>query len=100
MRGSGSAGDVKRRVAGQHGLAEMAGRPHLLAAGPRHRHVARRTLVEEQLGGLDDGLAVEALAEQPSQQHVGERGHRHALVMRHVGSAPPPPSRLRAGASA
>ena len=71
---------------GDRRLAEVAGRPHLLTARPRHRHVARRALVQQELGGLHHGLGVEALAQAPAEEHVGERGQGHALVMRHVGA--------------
>ncbi len=80
----GGGGEAAR--GGNRRLAQVAGRPHFLAPRPRHRHVARRALVQEQLGRLHHGRPVEALAQAPVEEHVGERGHRHALVMRHVGA--------------
>ena len=68
-----------------HDVAEMGRRLHLLDPRPRHRHVPRGTLLQEQLGGLDDGLDVEARPHHAVAEDVDERDQCHALMMRHVG---------------
>ena len=66
--------------------AKMAGRP---TSSPRGRDTGtsrgarscKRSSVASTMGS-----PVEALADEPTQEHVGQRSHRHALVMRHVGA--------------
>ena len=79
--------EVNRRAVGTPPVAQRARAPR--TSSPRGRitgDVARRALLQEQLGGLHHRLAVEALAHAAVEQHVGERDERHALVVRHVGA--------------
>ena len=50
----------------------------------RDQDVARRLFLQQQLGGLDHRIAVEAVAHAAFEDHVGDRHDRHALVVRHV----------------
>ena len=50
------------------------------------RDVARRALLQQQLGRLDDRLGVEARAHHAVEQRVGDGHDRHALVVGHVGA--------------
>ena len=50
------------------------------------RDIARRALLQQQLGRLDHRLGVEARAHDAVEQRVGDGDHRHALVMGHVGA--------------
>ena len=48
------------------------------------RNVARRLLLQQQLGRLDHRIAVEAIAHAAFEDDVGDRHHRHALMVGHV----------------
>ena len=68
----------------RHEIAHVGGALHLLGAWPRDEHVARHALLEEQLGGLDDRVGVEALDHRAVVDDVAERDQRHPLVVGHV----------------
>ena len=70
----------------RHELAHVADGLHLVRARPGDRHVTRRPLLQEQLGGLDHRLGVEARAHRAVVQGVRDRHDQHALVVRHVGA--------------
>ncbi len=56
------------------GSRDRRGRRDLLGARPGHRHVARRALLEQQLGRLDERLGVEARGGIVAVvEHVGQR---------------------------
>ncbi len=67
-------------------LADARRRAHFLGARMRHRDIARRALLQQQLGGLHGDVGMEALAHARVEQRVGDRDDAHALVMRHVGT--------------
>ena len=52
----------------------------------RHRDVARRALLQQQLGRLHGDVGMEAFAHAAVEQRVGDGDDAHALVMRHVGA--------------
>ena len=54
-------------------------------AWSRHRHVARRTFLEQEFGGPDHRLGVETVPHHPIVQDIRDRDQRHALMMRHIG---------------
>ena len=51
--------------------------------GAGHRHVARRPLLQQQLGRLDDGFRVEPCPHDAVQDGVRDGDDGHALVVRH-----------------
>src|SRR5512146_3232207 len=51
----------------------------------RHRHIARRPLLKQEFGGLDDRFGMETVPDYPLVQDIRDRDQRHALVMRHIG---------------
>ena len=72
----------------RRGEADLRGGRDLFGARPGHRHVARRPLLQQQLGRLDERGGVEAGrhgAVLPDVQDVRQGEERHPLVMRHVG---------------
>ena len=77
------SGEATRNRA--HEVSHVGRRLDLLGARPGYGHVARRPLLQQQLGGLHDRLAVEARSHRAAVQHVRDRDDRHALVVRHVG---------------
>ena len=85
----GARRDVVRRFeAAQRRRDEAAnerGLPHLLGPGPRHRHRARRPLLEEEFGGLDQRLGVKAPPGHAVVNHVPQGDDGHSLVVGHVG---------------
>ena len=95
----------RRRVVGRreltedrlHELPHMGRRLHLLDPRSRDRHVPGRALLQEQLGGLDDGLRVEPRAHHALPQHIRQRDEGHALMVRHVGAHDRHPSCPRGG---
>jgi len=54
--------------------------------GPRGGRLARRALLQQQFGGLDDRLGVKAVAHHAVENRVGDRNDRHALMVRHEGA--------------
>ena len=52
----------------------------------RHRDIARRALLQEKVGCLDDRLGMEPCPHPPVQERVGDGDHSHALVVRHEGT--------------
>ena len=73
----------RRQIAGLHGGCDLF-RPR-----PGDRHVARRALLEQQLGRLHERHRMEAGRHAAVLAHVediGEREEGHPLVMRHVGA--------------
>ncbi len=94
---------VRRMEAAQHGrneLAHVGGGVHLLGPRASDGDVARCALLQQELGGLDDRLGVEARAHRAALERVGDRDQGHPLVVRHVGCGRSRPARLRGDASA
>ena len=80
---------VGRRELTKHGRLEVpgvGGRLHFLDPRPGDGDVPRRALLQEQLGGLDDGLRVEPRAHPALPQHGRQRDEGHSLMVRHVGA--------------
>ncbi len=65
-------------------LAHVADGLDLVRAGPRDRHVPRRPFLQQELGGQDDWLGMEARAHRAVVDDVRDRDDHHALVVRHV----------------
>ena len=65
-------------------LANVGFRLDLFGPRTRDGDIARRPLLQQQLGRLDDGFGVKSRAHRAAVQRVGDRHQRHALVMRHV----------------
>ena len=51
--------------------------------GARHRHIARRPLLQQQLRRLDDGFRMEPRPHHPVQHGIGDGHDRHPLMVRH-----------------
>ena len=82
-------GVVRRRELTEgrfHELPHMGRRLHLFRTRSRHCHVPGHALLQEKLGRLDDGLAVEPRPHHPIAEHIRERDDGHALMVRHVGA--------------
>ena len=82
-------GAVRRRESPDHGRHELTlagGRRHLVGARTGHRDVARRALLQEQLGRLHARVGVKPRAHDAVVQGIGDGDQEHALVVRHVGA--------------
>ena len=80
---------VGRRELTKHRRFEVpgvGGRLDFLDPRPGDGDVAGRALLQEQLGGLDDGLRVEPRGHPALPQHVRQRDQGHPLMVRHVGA--------------
>ena len=94
----GTDGPVRRGEPpddGRNEFTHIGHRRHLFRARPGDRDVARRPLLQQQLGRLDDRLAVEARPHGAGVEDVRDGDEQHALVMRHVGAHHRDPGPLR-----
>ena len=78
---------VRRAIAPDRHRRDGRRHPHFLGdARDGRRREARHPLLEQQLGGLDPRIGVEAPDHHVVQQHVGQRHQHHPLVVAHVGA--------------
>ncbi len=57
-----------------------------LGARGHDGYISRRALLQQQLGRADARLGMKSRAHPAVEQDIGDRDHRHALVVRHEGS--------------
>ena len=66
-------------------IANVGGHVHFLGSRASDSDIARSSLLQKQLGCMDDRLGMEAGAHCAAMESIIDRNQRHPLVVSHVG---------------